>query len=209
MGKIWDFWTFLGERMKGLPWIFFRLMYLGHFQNWLFYGHSLLILFWCYFDIAKWVKFGVSVHFVENSLRKWPEILHAYVFWIPAELIRLSSQFVDISNLGTILTYRNGSNFLVAVILVKLCAFSSLWCTFDWNWSYLGFRGIVRRMCGSECQGGSRGIFPMLCLQFCLVSYLTVLEKDCSDFTISMNDLHWSGGRNVILQVNYSNSVHD
>ena len=34
-------------------------------------------LFWRYFDLVKQVKFGVSGYFLENTWRKWPEILHA------------------------------------------------------------------------------------------------------------------------------------
>ena len=44
-------------------------------------------LFWCYFDLVKLVKFGVFGHFLENPLRKWPEISHADVSWPPSELI--------------------------------------------------------------------------------------------------------------------------
>ena len=68
------------------------------------------IYFWCYFDLVKWVKFGVSRHFLENPLRKWPGILHAIVTWASSELSRLWSQFVDFYNFGTILTSWNGSN---------------------------------------------------------------------------------------------------
>ena len=52
-------------------------------------------LFWCYFDLVKRVKFGVSRHFLENQWRKWPEILHADVSWPFSELIRLWLQIVD------------------------------------------------------------------------------------------------------------------
>ena len=57
-------------------------------------------------------------------------------------------------------------------ILVVLCGFSSLWCLFDWNGSYLGFLGIIWRTCGSKWQEGSGGIFLMLCVEFCLVLFL-------------------------------------
>ena len=87
----------------------------------------------------KWIKFGISKHFLENPLRKWPEILH-------------DLGFPD--------------------ILVMLCGFASWWYSFDWNWSYLGFLGIIWRTCGSTCQGGSGGIFPTLCIEFCLVVFL-------------------------------------
>ena len=50
-GQIWGFRAFPGERMEGMAWNFCTLMYLDHLQNWLVYGHSLLIfiilaLFW-------------------------------------------------------------------------------------------------------------------------------------------------------------------
>ena len=52
-------------------------------------------LFWCYFDLVKLVKFGVSGHFLKNPLRKWPNILHAAIFWPPSKMIRLWLQFID------------------------------------------------------------------------------------------------------------------
>ena len=97
----------------------------------------------------KWVKFWVSGHFLENPLRKWPEILH-------------DLGFLD--------------------ILVMLCRFSSMWCPFDWNWSYFGFPGIIWRMCGSTCQGWGGGIFLMLCIQFSS-------SKGCND-TLSHDMIH-------------------
>ena len=45
-------------------------------------------------------------------------------------------------------------------ILVVLCGFYSLWWPFGWNWSYLGFLGIIWRTCGSICRGEGGGIFP-------------------------------------------------
>ena len=86
---------------------FCMLMYLDHLQNWLVYGHGLLIFLNLagFFHLVKWVKFGVSGHFLpENPLRKWPGILHADVSWAPSELIRLWLSFVDFINFGTILT---------------------------------------------------------------------------------------------------------
>ena len=50
-----------------------------------------------------------------------------------------------------------------------LCGFSSLWWPFGWNWSYLGFLGIIWRTCGSKCWGEGGGIFPTLCVECCLV----------------------------------------
>ena len=123
----------------------------------------------------KLVKFGVSGHFLENLLSKWPEILHADVFWPPSKLFRLWLQFVDfflilmlfwLSETGQIWGFHS--------ILVMLCGYSSLWWPFGWNWSYLGFLGIIWRTCGStgKCRGGSGGIFPTLCVEFCLVWYV-------------------------------------
>ena len=69
-------------------------MYLGHFQNWLDYGHDLLISsYWRHFDLVKQVKFGVSGHFPENAWREWHEILHADVSWSLSEQISLWSHF--------------------------------------------------------------------------------------------------------------------
>ena len=94
-----------------------------------------------------------------------------------SELSRLWSQFVDFSNFGTILTSWNGSNL---GILVMLCGFSSLWCPFDSNWSYLGFLGIIWRTCESKCRGGSGGIFPTLFVKFCLVWFYFKAPKEFS-----------------------------
>ena len=54
------------------------------------------------------------------------------------------------------------------------CGFSSLWCPLDRNWSYFGFLGIIWRTWGSKLRGGSGGIFPTLCVEFCLVITETV-----------------------------------
>ena len=56
-------------------------------------------------------------------------------------------------------------------ILVMLSGFSSLWWPFGWNWSYLGFLGIIWRTCGSKCRGEGGGIFPTLCVECCLVHF--------------------------------------
>ena len=99
------------------------------------------------------MKFGLSRHYLENPLRKWPGILHAHVSSACSKLSRLWSEFVDCYNFGTILTSWNGWNY---GILVMLCGFSSLWWPFYWNCSYLGFLGIIWRTCGSKCRGGER-----------------------------------------------------
>ena len=70
--------------LSGNGLIYCMLMYLEHLKNWLVYGHSLLIfLIWAFFYLVKWVKFGVSGHFMENPFRKWPKILYADVSWPP------------------------------------------------------------------------------------------------------------------------------
>ena len=78
------------------------LMYLDHLQNWLVYGHGLVIFL--ILDLVKRVKFGVSGYFLENAWRKWPEILHADESWQPSELISLWSRSGDFSNFGAFWT---------------------------------------------------------------------------------------------------------
>ena len=81
-------------------------MYLDHFQNWLDYGHGLLIffLFGATLTLFKRVKLGVSRHFPENASTEWLGILYANVSRPFSEMFRLWSLFVDFSNFGTILT---------------------------------------------------------------------------------------------------------
>ena len=62
------------------------------------------IEFWQYFDLVKWVKFGVSRHILENAWREWPEIWYAAVSRPHSELIRLWLRSGDFSNFGAILT---------------------------------------------------------------------------------------------------------
>ena len=45
-----------------------------------------------------------------------------------------------------------------------------------WNWSYFGFLGIIWRTCGSKCRGEGGGIFPTLCVECCLGSYLILIQ---------------------------------
>ena len=101
------------------------------------------------------------MHFLKNRLRKLPGILLDDVSLASSELSRLWSQFVDFLIICTILTSWNGSNL---GILAMLCGFSSLWCPFDWNWSCLGFLGIIWRTCGSKCRGGEEAYFRRLAL---------------------------------------------
>ena len=82
------------------------LLYPDHLQNWLDYGYGLVIYsnFGAILILVKRVKFGVSRHFLENPLRKWPEILNADVSSPLSELITIWLQFVDFSNFDAILT---------------------------------------------------------------------------------------------------------
>ena len=52
--------------------------------------------------------------------------------------------------------------------------------------SYLGFPGIVWRMLGSKCRGASGGIFVMLCVELCLVSFVCSLQ-----FPLLQSKIHW------------------
>ena len=75
-----------------------------------------------------------------------------------------------------------------------LCGFCSLWWPFGWNWSYLGFLGIIWRTCGSKCRGEGVGIFPTLCVECCLdlsMVFLFKLKKKSfgSDGTIVSHSL--------------------
>ena len=115
---------------------------------------------------------------------KWPEILHADVSWPLTELIRLWLQFVDFSNFEAILTKWNGENLGFPGIF----GFSSLRWPFGWNWSYLGFLGIIWRTCGSKCRGEGGGIFLTLCVECCLV---------CSTSCVFM--MSWHGSKCIYI----------
>ena len=90
MGQIWGFRAFPGERMEGMAWNSACWCTLTTFRTDQFMATVCgFFLFWRYFDFVKWVKFGVSRNFLENPLRKWPEILHADLSWPLSELVRL------------------------------------------------------------------------------------------------------------------------
>ena len=104
-GQIWGFQAFPGERMEGIAWLFVCWCILTTFQtDKIMVTVCWFLSFWCYFDLMKHVKFGVSGHFLENAWKEWPEILHTNVSWPPAQLIRLWSWSADFSNFGVILT---------------------------------------------------------------------------------------------------------
>ena len=81
------------------------LMYHDHLQNWLIYGHGLLIflllaLLW----LSETGQIWVSGHFLENASKEWPEILNADVSLPSSELVSLWLKSVDFVNFGDILT---------------------------------------------------------------------------------------------------------
>ena len=82
------------------------LLYLGDLQNWLDYGHGLVIflilaLFWLSEMGQIWGFQAISRRRHEgNGLKN----LHADLSWPPTEMIALTSWFVDLSNFGAILT---------------------------------------------------------------------------------------------------------
>ena len=108
----------------------------------------------------KWVKFGVSRHFLENPLRKWPGILHADVSWASSELSRLGSQFVDFSIFGTILTSWNGSNLGT---LVMICGFPHYGAPLTEIGHIWGFWALSGECVGVNVEGGAEAY------KFCLV----------------------------------------
>ena len=134
---------------------FWMLMYLDHHQNWLDYGHGLLIflilaLFW----LRETGQIWVSGHLPENALRKWPGIVHADVSWSPSELLSYGYSLLIFLTSALFWLW---SNLGFPAILVMLCRFSS-WCPFDWNWSHiLGFWAFSGERVGVNVEGGGGG----------------------------------------------------
>ena len=82
-------------------------MYLEQLQNWLVYGHGLLIflilaLFWLSETGQIWGFRAFPGERMEEMA--WNFFLHADVSWPPSELISLWLRSVDFSNFGAILT---------------------------------------------------------------------------------------------------------
>ena len=110
----------------------------------------------------KQVKFGVSGHLLENPLRKWPEILHADVFWAPSELFKLWSQFVDCLILGLFWPSETG----------QIWVFQAFWsCSVDFpNYGdplaeighIWGFWALSGEHVGVNVEGGRRHISDAL-----------------------------------------------
>ena len=107
----------------------------------------------------KRVKFGVSRHFLENPLRKWPEILHADVSRPLSELITLWLQFVNFSNFDAILTSETG----------KIWGFQAFWsCSVNFlNYGdplaeighIWGFWALSRECVGVNVEGRAEAYF--------------------------------------------------
>ena len=116
----------------------------------------------------KWLKFGVSEHWLENAWRAWPNILHCDASWPLWELIRVWQHSVEFSPFGTTLTYWNGSNWgfqafpgkciegmaynfacwcilttcRTNYIMVMVCWFYKFWRYFDLvKWVKFGYSG--------------------------------------------------------------------
>ena len=119
--QIWGFRAFPEERMKGITWNCACWCILTTFRT----DESMVMVCWFfefghYFDLVKRVKFGVSVHFLENAWRDWPEIWSAAVAWPPSEVMGLWLRSGDFSHFGAILTYWNWSNFGSPCIFWKI-----------------------------------------------------------------------------------------
>ena len=142
---------FPGEHMQGIAWNFVCWCILTIFRT---DKISVMVCwfssFWRHFDLMERIKFGVSGHFPENAWSEWPEILHANVFWRPSELIRFWLCSVDFPHYGTPLR---------------------LWLSETGHiWS---LRALSGGGLGVNVEGGSGGIFPTLCVQFCLFNAKT------------------------------------
>ena len=78
MGEIWGFRAFPGKCMEGIAWNLACWCILTTFRTdeimvSLYWFSS----FWLHLNLVKPVKFGVSRHFLENTWRELPGILHA------------------------------------------------------------------------------------------------------------------------------------
>ena len=125
----------------------------------------------------KQVIFGVSGNFLENPLRKWPKIC----------------MLLYPDHLKNWLDYDHSLSIFLFFALFWLSEMGQIW-GFRAFWSCsvdLGFLGIIWKTCRSKCRGGSRDIFPMLCVQFCLV-----LDKFCA-----INPMIFSGIRQSICEL--------
>ena len=141
-------------------------MDLNPIQNWSVNSYGLVIflilaLFWLSETGQIWgshgendLKFCMLMYF--NNLRNWLVYDHGLVIFLILALFRLSE-------MGQIWCFRP----FWSCSHVKFPYYGA-----PWNWSYLGFPGIIWRLCGGKCRGGVRGILPTLCLEFCVLLYI-------------------------------------
>ena len=111
-------WVFIAVTFNGLE--FDMLMYPDHLQNWLDFGHLLLIFlilasFWLN-ETGQICKFWT---FSGNAREEWPDLWHAGVCWPPSEL-KFWSWSGDFPHFGVILTQWNRSNLGFLAIFFRM-----------------------------------------------------------------------------------------
>ena len=115
--------AFVLECMGGMVWKFGMLTNPVHLQNWLDFGHGLLIfLILVPLRLNETGKFKLSGHFLRKAWEEWPEIWHTDVSlprrWTGGMVWNLTCCF-------SVITFRTD------YISVTVCWFSSCWCHFD------------------------------------------------------------------------------
>ena len=115
--------AFVLECMGGMVWKFGMLTNPVHLQNWLDFGHGLLIfLILVPLRLNETGKFKLSGHFLQKAWEEWPEIWHTDVSlprrWTGRMVWNLTCCF-------SVITFRTD------YISVTVCWFSSCWCHFD------------------------------------------------------------------------------
>ena len=137
------------------------LMYLDHLENWLVYGPSLLtyliwVLFWLSETDQIWGFWAHKGYGLKFCMLLYPGHCQNWLDYDHSLLIFFIWRYFD----------------LVKGVKFGFLAF--------WSCS-VGLRvlGIIWRKCGSKCRGGSRGIFPTLWVEFCIV-FFVLNEWSCS-----------------------------
>ena len=163
-------------------------MYPDHLLNLLDYLMvHWLPFFWRRFELVKRVKFGISGYFSENAWREWPEIFACWCFmttyrtdkinvtvcWFYS--LRHHFDFIfQVSGLISEDTWDKWPAFWHADVSWPLSKLIEFWlCSVDfphfnvplalWDWSYLGFPGIIWRTPVENIEGDG-GLFPLLCV---------------------------------------------
>ena len=130
-----------------------------HLWSWLDYGYGLvifiiLVLFWFSEMGQIWGFRAFTGETIEEMA--WNGCMLVYPDYI--------NNWLD---------YDHSMLIFLILVLFRLGETGQIWC-FRAFWSCsvdLGLLGIIWRMCGSKCRGGSEGIFPTLCVEFCQVWY--------------------------------------